>query len=364
MTKTSTNKIILVPRLSNQGGIANYYRVLKPYLQNSFTYVYRGKSSRSNKFWRFITDYFNFYQLTFNSRNDGVVLINSSLGFGGFFRDGLYSLITPRKKKRIIFFRGWNPSFENKIQSNWFLKYWLRLTFLKADHLIVLSSKFKKKLFEFGYTGSITVETTVVDETLMQNFSIEELNKKNEKFGGSVLLYVGNIHKEKGVREITDSLALLKRNKKIHDFNLNMAGTGPDVDLLKDKAQEENIPLHFLGYIQGKEKSNAFKKANIFLFASYHEGMPNAVLEAMAFGLPIMTTPVGGIPDFFVEGKMGFFLESREPEYIAERIEYLMERPKLMEEISLFNYYYAKEHFYACKVAKRLEAIINDVIEI
>ena len=90
--------------------------------------------------------------------------------------------------------------------------------------------------------------------------------------------------------------------------------------------------------------------------------MPLSVLEAMAFGLPVITTRVGGIPDFFEDGKMGFFLASRKPAHIADKITYLLERPTLMKQISEYNYHYAKEHFYASKVAKRFENIIESVI--
>jgi len=91
--------------------------------------------------------------------------------------------------------------------------------------------------------------------------------------------------------------------------------------------------------------------------------MPNSALEAMAFGLPVITTRVGGIPDFFEAGKMGLFLDNRKPEHIAEKIKYLIERPQLMKQMSEYNYHYAMQHFYASKVAKRLENIIHGVIE-
>src|SRR5690554_5960306 len=114
MDKDSVKKLILVPRLNNSGGVANYYSVLKEYLDEEFQYIYRGRSSK-NKLFRLIADYVRFYNETKINGIAQVVLINSSLGYGGFIRDGLYKLITPGSTKKIFFFRGWNPTFEKKI---------------------------------------------------------------------------------------------------------------------------------------------------------------------------------------------------------------------------------------------------------
>ena len=90
--------------------------------------------------------------------------------------------------------------------------------------------------------------------------------------------------------------------------------------------------------------------------------MPISVLEAMAFGLPVITTRVSGISDFFEDGEMGLFLENREPAHIAEKIRYLLERPELMRQMSKYNFEYAKDRFYAGKVARRFENIVESVM--
>lgn len=358
MVKDSIDKIILVPRLDNAGGVANYYSVLKEHLQYRFRYIYRGKSKSTNKIFRLITDYITFYNDTRNKNNVQVVIISSSLGYGGIIRDGLYRLLTPRKTKKVIFFRGWNPIFEKKITNSFFLKYWLQLTFLKADHIIVLSSKFKKKLWDWGYKSTVSVETTVVDEKLLVDFTLDDKNRT-----GNEILFLSRIEKEKGIFEAVDAVNILLEQKR--DLQFTIAGNGSAFEELETQISTlgtDRITLK--GYVKGEEKTDCFTSASMFLFPSVHgEGMPNSILEAMAFGLPVLTTHVGGIPDFFEEGKMGLFLDSWDPEHIADKIEYLLDRPELMKEISEYNYNYAKEHFYASKVAKRLEKIIDDVVE-
>ncbi|MCC5941646.1 MAG: glycosyltransferase family 4 protein, partial [Balneolaceae bacterium] len=291
------------------------------------------------------------------------VLINSSLGKSGYYRDAFFMLLATNKKKRIVFFRGWNPHFEQKIDKSFLLKKIFQYSFLRADQIIVLSSEFKYKLLEWGYQRKIILETTVVDESLISDLPIEYLKKLRNSNQIPNILYLGNLKKEKGVLEIVkavDHYVTINPGRKI---KATIAGSGSMLEKLKSNVDKRRLPIHFPGYVKNDDKIQVLRNANIFLFASYHEGMPNAVIEAMAFGLPILTTRVGGIPDFFEEGKMGFFLSSREPQHIAERIKYLLEQPELMKEMSRYNYHYAKEHFYANKVAKRLEKIIDDVVE-
>ena len=81
----------------------------------------------------------------------------------------------------------------------------------------------------------------------------------------------------------------------------------------------------------------------------------------MSYGLPVITRPVGGIKDFFQNGKMGFITESKNPYDFAFFIEKIITNSKLRLQISNYNYNYAKEHFWAEKVISRLENIYNTI---
>jgi len=283
------------------------------------------------------------------------------LGPGSFFRDAFYTLLTPKKYKQIIYFRGWNPAYEKKIDKSWFHQKWLKHTFLKADHIIVLSSAFKAKLFEWGYNRPITIETTVVDEQLLNGKTFNTISDFRSSMKEPHLLYLGNVSEAKGVWEVLKAKEYLDEGLS-HNTQIIIAGVGKELTALQQYSKEKKINVEFPGFVRQERKAQTFLKAHLYIFPSIHgEGMPNSILEAMAFGLPIITTRVGGIPDFFVAGKMGLYIDAREPKHIAEKIQWLLDRPELMKQMSEYNYNYAREHFYASMVARRLENMIASV---
>ncbi|PQP33449.1 glycosyltransferase, partial [Desulfobacteraceae bacterium SEEP-SAG9] len=82
----------------------------------------------------------------------------------------------------------------------------------------------------------------------------------------------------------------------------------------------------------------------------------------MAFGLPVVTCPVGGIQDFFENGKMGFLVKSSNVEDLRSSLEKLIVNEALRIRISLYNYGYAKKRFLASIVARRLEKIYDQML--
>lgn len=104
-------------------------------------------------------------------------------------------------------------------------------------------------------------------------------------------------------------------------------------------------------------------RSHIYILPTYHgEGMPHSLLEAMGFGLPVITRPVGGVIDFFEHGKMGYITESKDPAVLAELIENLIEDAELRREMAIYNFKYAQQRFLSSEVVKRLERIYKDTM--
>ncbi|MDG5766332.1 glycosyltransferase family 4 protein [Balneolales bacterium ANBcel1] len=357
-------KLIVNKTLSEKskygGGVGGYYRTLRKYT-NHFYLLDATYSIKKNTFLRFMLEYFRAQIKLFKlQRKATVTVFNPSLGGYSWIRDLIQMrLLSTGKGKVIIFFRGWDEKFADKIEKN--KLYRLIFNFVynsKSNAFIVLSRSFQEKLHSWEVNKPVYIDSTIVDDELTAKYHHEiQVKSFNQN---TRLLFLSRLERNKGVFELISAFKIVsaKRNEYMA---IDIVGNGTAyAELYNSVTGISNINFH--GYVIGDEKSRVFITSDIFVFPSTHgEGMPNALLEAMAFGLPVLTTRVGGIPDFFEDSKMGLFLESTDPEHIAERIEFLLDRPDLMEQMSRYNYTYAKEHFYASKVAKRLENIVDDV---
>jgi glycosyltransferase involved in cell wall biosynthesis len=124
-------------------------------------------------------------------------------------------------------------------------------------------------------------------------------------------------------------------------------------------AQSLSDRISFTGELKGESLINEFVNNDLYLFTSYHEGMPASVLEAMAFGLPVVSRPVGALVDFFKNDQMGYLVDSFNPQDFLDSICGIIESSDKCKMISNFNYEYAKQHFYASKITKQIEEILN-----
>jgi glycosyltransferase involved in cell wall biosynthesis len=370
MSKTKSKILILVPAFTARGGITNYYQVLKDEFPENIEYFERGARTwpvRKDAFAELLRAYKDYGQFKRRIKIGDIKLVQSttSLGVNSIIRDGFFLRYANKKGiKTIAFFRGWDYGAETKTQ-----KYYLNLFrhfFFFADALVVLSERTKATLKKWGYRRVIFTETTLVDKRLIDDVASATITKKFTELRQNRpinLLFLSRLEKSKGIYELIEAYKKL-RSHATFKFTLTICGDGFELEPLREKIQTSNLEdIEVVGFVSGKQKKQAFSNAHIFVFPSHGEGMPNAVLEAMGFGLPVITTPVGGVIDFFEDGKNGYFTPINNPAELVEKIQKLASDIILMSNIALENYQLARERFSSDKVAKRILKIFNEVTE-
>ena len=157
-----------------------------------------------------------------------------------------------------------------------------------------------------------------------------------------------------GIFEALETAVLLQ--ERLPTAELIVAGDGPDLDEARAYAVERGLNnVRFAGRVNAAEKRRLYEESHALFLPSYAEGLPGVVVEAMAFGLPVITRPVGGIPDVLINGDHGFLVESLEPEDFAECILRLQRDDVLYHTIARRNTVFAQIHFLASAAAPRIE---------
>ncbi|MGB5156645.1 glycosyltransferase family 4 protein [Desulfobacterium sp. N47] len=356
-------KILLnTPDMRLIGGVAAFCTTLKNNLKcdtDIFISGPRDKSnSKTNTLLRMLMDYVKYFIIMAGKQYD-VVHINPSFRVRSLIRDAGFVLLAKCfRKKVVVFIHGWDMDLEQRLRQRWL---WLfRWAYFHTDAFVVLANDFRKRLQSMGYAGPVYLGRTAIDNSLLSFFECNELS--NYRSNGSFnILFLSRIVKEKGIIEALESYAILK--SKNPNVKMTVAGDGKGLEEAKKLVTDQKIAdVQFVGYVTGEDKAKVFRNADCYLFPSYEEGMPISVIEAMAFGLPVITRPVGALADFFENGIMGYLTESKSPELLADLVKKLIDDPVLCDKMSRYNRQYVSEHFSAAFVAAYIKTIYSDIL--
>lgn len=344
------NLLLVVPDLSNLGGVASHYAGLHAHWTFSVSYEYYGKRKGIPAVVTFPFDLLKYiFKLMFYKID--VVVVNPSLRRYQLVRDGLYVLLARLFGKKVVtFIHGWDVNLASiLIRRPGLFDY----VYNKSSLILVLSGEFRKQLIRMGITCPVKLTTTKVDDRLTEAFDIGRRRGEIRQ-----ILFLARVLRTKGIYITLDTFRLLK--EEFPYLKLLVCGSGPDLTEAERYASQNRITdVVFAGAVAGRSLIDAFTNSDIYILPSYEEGMATSVLEAMAFGLPVVSRPVGGIVDFFQEGEMGYLIPTFDPQDFYRCIKRLIENPRLTQKISETNYRYAREHFLASTVALELEKVLG-----
>lgn len=142
------------------------------------------------------------------------------------------------------------------------------------------------------------------------------------------VLMLGRLNRGKGAYDLVQAAAAIAHG----DFRLKLGGDG-EIEKVCEAARSAGIGEHvdLLGWVGPEEKARHLGTATVFVLPSYYEGLPMSVLEAMAAGMPVVTTPVGGIPEAVTDGVEGFLVAPGDTAALVDRLKTLLADPALAQ---------------------------------
>ena len=176
------------------------------------------------------------------------------------------------------------------------------------------------------------------------------------------ILYAGTVNRRKGYVDLINAFSIIAT--QYPDWQLVFAGNG---DIEQGKRLATSLGLErqvlFLGWITGETKDRVFKESAIFCLPSYAEGFPMAVLDAWAYGLPVITTPVGGIPDIAKDGKNLLLIKPGDVNGMALQIKRIIDDKTLRVNISRESYYLSHSIFNIDTINRQIEDLYTALME-
>lgn len=285
-----------------------------------------------------------------------IIYITPGQTFFGILKYALYIIAATLSRKRII----------QHLHGNFLGKQYHLLTGVKKQIFYFLMSKTDKGIVLSESLRS-NFEPFIKPENIhvLKNFVIDELFLKDEviqtkNYNELRILYLSNLMAEKGIFDLLEALVILE--KRNIPYVAKIAGNIASEN--KDRATNFFKKLkhtEYIGVVGKTEKTTLFTWANIFVLPTYYtmEGQPISILEAMATGTAILTTPHAGIPDIFIDGKNGYYVEAQNPSSISEVLQNLISDYKALEKIALFNATQAREEYRISYFINNLKAILK-----
>ena len=187
-----------------------------------------------------------------------------------------------------------------------------------ADRLVALSAWWAQQFVANGVWTPVSV--------IPNPIAVQERPALNDEASAQKVLFVGKLEPRKGYADLIRAAATVLASAPETEFVLVGHGEIEEARALSHQLGIQKS-ITFTGWQSGEALANLYRTATVFCLPSHDEGLPMSVLEAMTWSLPIVTTPVGGIPDIIVDDVNGVFVRPGQISELASRITSLLRQP-------------------------------------
>ena len=237
-----------------------------------------------------------------------------------------------------------------------------------ATRVITVCGPFAEQLSHAGVRRNrITVcHNSVAAPPVVSEDSKRALKKRLEIVNGErVLLTVGRLSREKGQRDLVDAITMLRKLNSGLKFKLLIVGEGPERERLERAVLQNGLKAYvlFTGHVD--DTSPYYAVADALVLPSHSEGSPNVLLEAMAAGLPVIATAVGGVPEIAINDQNTILVAPRDCKSLAQALNQVLTDTALAQKLGRAAATHVTEKFspaaYVHSLLRVYQGLVDDV---
>ncbi|OQB19206.1 MAG: GDP-mannose-dependent alpha-(1-6)-phosphatidylinositol monomannoside mannosyltransferase [Parcubacteria group bacterium ADurb.Bin192] len=295
------------------------------------------------------------------AKQDEVAGIWSMMASFGGFAALFYTWLRPKTKMLLTLQEGDPPEYILKRVRP--LGWVFKKIFTRANQIQAISKFLADWGKNMGFKGEPVIIPNGVDVTrFTQSITPDERQALRQAMGFApddvVLVTASRLVLKNATDHLILSLTHLPDNYKVL-----VVGDGEDMAKLKELVAQNKLDnrVVFLGLRGHAELPGLLQSSDIFCRPSLSEGLGNSFLEAMASGIPIIGTPVGGIPDFLTDGETGLFCEPGKPETIAEAAVRIQTEPGLRDKLIRQGKDLAVNQYNWVSIAERMGGVFSSL---
>ena len=205
--------------------------------------------------------------------------------------------------------------------------------------VVAVCGAFAQQLVGMGIPREkIVVLHSSVELAPERNFNFEDLQAKKASLGISgterIVLAIGRLSKEKAYPDLVAAIAELRRSHPELPVRLIILGEGPERSTIEAAIRSAGLErgVSLPGHI--RDVSPYYEVADVFAISSLSEGSPNVLLEAMAAGVPVVASAVGGIPEIVTDQQQALLVRPRDPRALADALACILTNRRLAQALS------------------------------
>lgn len=286
-----------------------------------------------------------------------VIVITHSFRTSAFLKDSLFMLIAKLFCRKIILYaQGLNMDLFYEGQGK-ILKGYFDFILSRVDYFVTVS---KKQTEEYKRWTKNNIRH-------IYNFvEVDDYNITKEKTDIFRILFLSTLTEFKGVFTFFNAIDILENKKNKYQYVL--CGSLRDMYTeekmkIQNFVKEHKDKVILKGRVEGYAKAEAFINADLYVFPTKNDSFGITNLEAMHYGLPIITTRQGAISEYFSEPDNGFFIKEDDAKSLAEKIEIIANDDLLRNKISNYNKIYVRQNFKRENFSKQWCSVIKEVIK-